>query len=103
MQIVSYPSLVVKNVINNTEKKMIAFASRIAPRKAQFTEVKLSLQSVSNIRAGNANVPTKVLSPLVSVSEIKLNLKIFHSCESISYFSTFAFLLLIQKIFFEFK
>ena len=102
MQIVSYPSLVVKNVINNTEKKMIAFASRIAPRKVQFTEVKLSLQSVSNIRAGNANVPTKVLSPLVSVSEIKLNLKIFHSCESISYFSTFAFLL-YKKIFFEFK
>ena len=70
-----YLSLVVKNVINITEKNIIAFAIRIALRKVQFTDVKFSLQSVSKIRAGSANVPTNVFRPLASVSEIKLNLK----------------------------
>ena len=75
MYIIFYLSLVVTNVINITEKKIVAFANRIALRKVQFTDVKFTLQSVSKIRAGNANVPTNVLSPLASVLEIKLNLK----------------------------
>jgi hypothetical protein len=65
----------VKNVIIITEKKIVAFASKIALRKIQLTEVKFNSQRVLNIRAGNAKVPTNVFSPLASVSETKLNLK----------------------------
>ena len=64
-----------KNVIIITEKKTVAFASKMALRKTQLTEVKFNPQRVLNIRAGNAKVPTNVLSPLASVSETKLNLK----------------------------
>ena len=65
----------VKNEINITEKKTVAFASKMALRKVQLTEVKFSSQRVLNMSAGNANVPTNVFSPLASVSETKLNLK----------------------------
>ena len=65
----------VKNEINITEKKTVAFASKMALRKVQLTEVKFSSQRVLNISAGNANVPTNVFRPLASVSETKLNLK----------------------------
>ena len=53
----------------------MAFASKMALRKVQLTEVKFSSQRVLNISAGNANVPTNVFRPLASVSETKLNLK----------------------------
>ena len=54
---------------------MAALASKIAPRKIQFTDIKFSLQSVSKMRAGRANVPINVFNPLASVSEMKLNLQ----------------------------
>ena len=69
-----YLSLVVRNVIIITEKKTEAFARRMAPRKAQFTESKFNRQRLLKISAGSANVPTKVFSPLASVSDMKLNL-----------------------------
>ena len=61
-------------MISITEKKTDALARRIDPRKAQLTEVIFRVQRVLNIRAGNANVPTNVLSPFASVSDMKLNL-----------------------------
>ena len=71
----SYFSFVVKKVTTRTEKKMAALASKIAPRNIQFTDIKFSLQSVSKMRAGKANVPMNVFNPLASVSEMKLNLQ----------------------------
>ena len=70
----NYLSLVVKKVMIITEKKTEAFARSMAPRKVQFTEVIFNWHKVLNIRDGSANVPTNVLSPFASVSEMKLNL-----------------------------
>lgn len=55
-----------------TEKKTIPLAIKIARRNRQLTEVRSSLASDMKIRDGSEKVPTKVLRPFASVSEIKL-------------------------------
>lgn len=52
-----------------TPKKITPFARRIASKKLQLTVEKSSLASDTNIRDGNANVPTKVPMPFDSDGE----------------------------------
>lgn len=54
-----------------TEKKTTLFAINIDKRNSQFTELKSSCASDMNINEGRENVPTNVLIPLASVSDIK--------------------------------
>lgn len=54
-----------------TAKKTIDFAMSIDSRNVQLTDVRSSCASDMKINDGSENVPTNVLMPFASVSDIK--------------------------------
>lgn len=67
----NFKGLPTRRVITITEKNIILFDTRIDKRNSQLTWLSSSSARDMNMRDGRENVPTKVLIPFASVSEIK--------------------------------
>lgn len=67
-KLIGLPTNIVTTI---TEKNTMLLAIKIDKRNVQLTEVKSSCANDININDGNENVPTKVLMPLASVSDIR--------------------------------
>lgn len=67
----NFRGLPTSRVINITEKNIILFDTSIDNRNSQLTWLNSSSARDMNISEGKENVPTKVLIPFASVSEIR--------------------------------